>query len=146
VNRINFSKLFILCFFVVFIFGGCSGSSGDKTEYLQEGKYYIAYGENIDHPNWSIIQEDSYIRIFSFKKVGYNDYEVVFSGLLFWMDNRNNIIPYNIPARTILLSKIEHYYETKSNSDPYIWIEIFDDKNFDLCSDEFLVELEYYGF
>jgi hypothetical protein len=130
---------------VVFISGGCGGGSSSNISLIQQGRYYVLNGENFDYPDLSVSYNDSYIKINSFKKIGNNDYELSFSGLIFWRNSEGTTVHgSNVQQRTILMSRVDHsIYETKYSSDPYIWIEILDDKNIDLCSDEFLVGLIY---
>ena len=144
----RFLGLFVLCLSAVLIFGGCDGG-GDSADYLGTGKYFIndeADAEHVDHPGWVISCDDSYIRVFNFKKVGHNEYEITFSGYLEWYDS--GFFYYtNLSQRTITVVKVDHYcYESKYSSDPYVYIEIFDDYSFELyyedSSDAFWVSLE----
>ena len=141
VDRKTFFKLLVLCLLPIFMFGGCSVSSDDDVDIVKRGKYLVLDGEDFDNPDWMISHESSYIRVFSFKRID-GEYEITFSGILFWKDNYGNSHYQNIPVKTISMVRIDDYlYETKFRSDPYVGIEVFDDENFDLYTDDFLVNL-----
>jgi len=136
--------LFIFCLFTVFTFGGCGGDSTDESDFIQPGRYYAVDGENYDNPDWEVSYYDSYIRVFHFEKVNFYDYELSFSGVIFWLDTYGNSYARSIPQRNILMTRIDDgLYETKSSSAPYVLLEIFNEEIFDLYTEEFMVSLEF---
>ena len=143
-NKKSYLKLFILYLSVVFVFGGCSGTGAmidQDVEPIYPGRYYAFYGENFNNPDWTI-SDDSYIRIFYFHRVGYNEYEISFSGVLFWRNRYGQVFGESVPQRAILMTEVDYcVYETKLSSAPYVFIEIFDDESFDLYTERFMVSL-----
>ena len=143
----RFSMLFIFFLFTVVIFGGCGGSADDDVDLIQPGRYNVTYGENLDYPSWDILYDDSYIRVFSFKRVGNNDYELTLSGLIWWKDSIGNTDYTNLSSnkyQNLPMTKIDDYlYETIPGFTPYVGLIIYDEENIGLITDEFDVDLEY---
>ena len=146
-SKKRLSILFVFYLFTVFIFGGCGGSSDEDVDLIQPGKYFVTYGENLDYPGWDIFYDDSYIRVYSFKEVGYNSYELTLSGILWWQDSIGKTDYTNISSskyKNLPMTKISDYqYETVSGFSPYVGLIIYDEENIGIITDEFDVDLEY---
>ena len=146
-NKKKLSILFVFYLFTVIIFGGCGGSSDEDADLIQTGKYYVTYGENFDYPGWDIFDVDSYIRIYSFKRVGNNSYELTMSGILYWQDSIGITDYTNISSskyKNLHMTRIsDNQYETVPGFSPYVGLIIYDEENIGLITNEFDVDLEY---
>ena len=140
---LNYRKLnILLCLFAVFVFGGCEGYLFND-DIIQPGTYYVRYGANFNYPSLNIATNNylSNIEIHYFRASGY-DYKISFSGNLHWT-NRYGIIVRSerISRITARLIETDYYtFKTKYYSDPYIYIELYDN-GLDIYTKDFMVGL-----